>query len=95
MEDSKHSSFNLTPHILTALQGNDKAPIVIYLHPTGLGIMNPMLMEEDQLKRVFTKGKKWNFLSYEGAKVCNLLRFKTMRSDKVFIGLRGRKFVAG
>ena len=57
--------------------------------------MNPMLMGEDQLKRVFTEDKKWNFLSGADAQVCNLLRFKTTRSDKVFIDLRVKKIVAG
>jgi hypothetical protein len=74
-----------------------KKPYILYLDPSisGARMMNPNFMEDDELRSVFTDQNEWKFVPHDEAQVCNLLRFETMRSDKVSIDVRETTVVAG
>ena len=51
--------------------------------------MVPKSMAMEELKSLFTKKHTWDFIPYDRAEVCNLLRFETMHLT-VFIGVRDK-----
>jgi hypothetical protein len=87
VEDSEHSSSNLTsyePH--TTLQDHDGETYILFqdIKTYVVRMINPLKLTKAKLESVFTKETTWHYVPMDEAKVCNLLRFETMRSDSFY-----------